>query len=669
MPPLQLAAFVDLIGNESFPATALLRLARWQLSQKDLTNAEFTLHGLDQSRHVLATHSTQQQRSMHAAEVAALRIRASQEAGWQQRVRQQALQMLQRWPDVSFNDPWIGQIVTGRQLARPLLDRAGDSKSDATGGWNYGRVAGRMEATQEDSRFQMRTMAYPQLINLAADAEDDVRLEIVMQDAMLIVKDSTGQQIGQVAYRDNPDSRSFYTPRMYSGSYSLHGNLLVFVHGHDMIAVDLNLLKMGRRALLWQKNLQPEILVDNRLQFRTSYQAKPIMNPWGQNRFRIYDQGDPNPIGNFAANSRFVYCRVGKRIQCLDARSGEMIWQRSDLAYPGWLVADEEHVALLESSEEMPAAMYSTATLVNAKTGSRIKTVDLADYKGKSLWHSQGLKLLWSGLDPEPSLTLFDLNSEQEDWSRQWPARTHAVIRDPGTMVLVTAEGHLQYIDTESGQTNLEARLQPLPFRTFRLMKFRDRDLLLLNREDSNANVRDKDQDVIIRAALSGQVDLFNGWIYCLDRTQGELAWEHPARIEHFSVPLEHPIDTPLITLNRMLYPGLDSNRGRENLLEFYSLDLRDGRLVDVHRIRNWTLRSMQVTASADTQSVVHQFNDYRLTLQLTDDETPPAAPASLTSQFTIPRARRAAAGDQETSLSIQQQQLIRRARERIQDE
>ena len=174
-----------------------------------------------------------------------------------------------------------------------------------------------------------------------------------------------------------------------------------------------------------------------------------------------------------------------------------------------------------------------------------------------------------------------------------------------------------------------------------------------------------------IRAAVSGANPLFNGWIYSVQPETGEKTWEKPVRAQHFSIPKEHPIDTPLLTLNRVVYPGMKSSRGSDNLIELLTIDVRDGRLVNEYRMKNATLRSIQVLASREEQTVVHTFNKSKLILRVDQGDFPPAAPASLTNETTIPKSRAFAAGGAHVQENRRQQQgnLIRDIRERKQDE
>jgi outer membrane protein assembly factor BamB len=665
LPPQRLSAVVGLLDAGYVPDPQWLRLAAWQIGQKRLTEAQRTL----QAR-LPAAADEMRVELRDDAWATALQCRLLQEAGWQEQAATLVRQLGKNWPEVSFPDPWTGRETRGREFAETWLNaRYAESAADDAV-WSYGRVESRIEPAENGRHFLIRTLAWPEWVATDGQTLANLRLEANIQDARLIIRDRRGRRLGEVAYRDNPDSRTFYSPRMYGGSCALHGHLLIFAYGYDLIAVDLNRLKQGRPALLWQKNLQPGRGVDNRLNFQTGYQARNIRNPWGQNRFVIYGRNDPNPVGNFASNGNQVFCRVGNVVQCLDALRGDLIWQRNDLDQAGWLVADNRHVALLVARDDSSAAVYESAILLDAATGRRTATVDLSAWRDLSLWHSRGLKLILSSQSREPALTMFDLADRQVVWSRQWPERTHLVIRDPATMVLIGSDGNVDYVDTDTGQTRLTLQLPVTEsFRSAEIMKFRDRDLILLSQEDANSGVRPKDENVIIRAPVTGHANLFNGWIHAVDRNRGQVAWQNAVRVEHFCVPAEHPFDTPLLTLNRLVYPGVDSGRGSHNLIEFYSLDLRDGRLVDEQRVRNWTLRTMEIEADPGQQTLVHNFNDRTLTLRLQDAEVPPAAPASLTNRLTIPKSREFAMEPESLDLRERQQQLIRGIRERNQDD
>ncbi|MDG2104037.1 MAG: PQQ-binding-like beta-propeller repeat protein [Pirellulaceae bacterium] len=666
MQPTEMVPLVEWIGTRYLPYDQLIRLASYFIEQGDFLHAERLLDSIP-ARFSDASPASQEA----VAQRNAFMLRMVREAGWRDQVKQY-LTALQDTPEtISFLDSWTGEATNAKDfLSRHRIE----SELDSSGkNWNYGPVDGQMVPLAGSHLFLIRSLAWPELVGTSGDVPEDLSLEVNFQDSTLVIRDDRGAILEELPYRENPDSRSYYSPNMYNGTFTIHGHLLVFAYGYDLIGVDLNQVRAGKPALLWQKNLKKRRGVDNRLQLPTAHQHRSINQPWGPPRFILHERDEgSNPIGNFASNASHVFFRLGKTIQCVDALTGELVWQRTNLNPTGWLVADEQYVALLNRQKSSAAAQYDSATVMSAATGAIVKTVDLSAYTGKVLWHNLGLKLVMSGQNREPSLALFDLVSEQETWAREWPGRTRAVIRDPRTMVFLLPSGQVQYVDLRSGETQSQIELGgDAPSRTFRLMKLKEQDLLLLGIADATMVARTKDQQVSIRAAVSGANPLFNGWIYSVQPETGEKTWEKPVRAQHFSIPKEHPIDTPLLTLNRVVYPGMKSSRGSDNLIELLTIDVRDGRLVNEYRMKNATLRSIQVVASREEQTVVHTFNKSKLILRVDQGDFPPAAPASLTNETTIPKSRAFAAGGANVQENRRQQQgnLIREIRGRKQDE
>ena len=195
--------------------------------------------------------------------------------------------------------------------------------------------------------------------------------------------------------------------------------------------------------------------------------------------------------------------------------------------------------------------------------------------------------------------------------------------------------------------------------------------MILLGLEDSTAGIRTKEQNVSIRAAVSGSIALFNGWIHSVNPETGEMTWTDPIRVQHFSIPQEHPHGSPLLTFNRVVYTGAQTSRGSHNVIEFMTVDLRDGRLVNEFRVRNWALRSIEIVASQAAQTVIHTFNEKRLILNLKQQDFAPTTPANLTNELTIPKTKAFASGIEVNldDLRQKQQKIIRDIRERKQDE
>lgn len=673
MKPDRLAFFVDLLGVGNMPFEHVMRLVEYYLADGQYSDAERILNSISIDEFdAVASDKSGWKRLAFEGRVESLRLRLFHDAGWHDRAVDQAAVFLTRLEKAGFKDPWTGEKTTGRRLASDYFD--GETKKKASwDSWHYGQVAGSVEPAQATRRVYGRTIVYPVFSDSDEHAPENIRVEVNTHELQLIIRDASGNLIGSVPYRPNDESQTFYSPLRYSGNYAMRGNLLFFAYGYNLVAVDLNLLKARRNGLLWHKNLRQNTASDGRTEVRTGFRPQSVYNPWGTDRFIMRGRDEASPIGNFVVNANYVFFRIGNSIHAVDIMTGNPVWQRSDLNRPGWLVADENAVALLESiPESSTAGLFRSATLLDASTGEKTGVVDLSKYQKLSLYHQRGLNLVFTGQrSQKQSLTCVNLRDvDQEIWQREWPGKSNGVLRDPTTMVIIQPDGKLEYLELMTGRTRFARKIRDDSFRSFEIRTLQDHDLILVNKESPTNNSPPTQYRLLIGGGIGGHSRLFNGWVYCIDRKSKQLAWPGPVRLEYFSLPRAQPLNAPVLTLTREVSTGNGPRRGGENVVELHSLDLRDGRLVDVQRIRNWNLSLHRIQAMPDEHMIVHTFHDRKVTLELSGSEIPPAAPASLTNEVTLPQSkasftRNRMAQERES----QQQKAIRDLQKRNQNE
>ena len=666
MSPLRLSVIHDFVGIGYLPVEQLFRLAKWHLQQANYTAVEQVLDSIQlESMAPLNRLSAE-------ARIEAIRLMSLDAAGWKLRADERAKAFLTKWEKTDFIDPLSNEEesadkkISGLEFGqRYFADQPDKAVPHDWNFWGYGGVESQMAPLQSQRRYLSRNMVQPVCQARTGQAPVNIRLEVAIQEAMLFIRDESGQEIGKVPYRDNTRTLSYYPSNTYTGSYAIHGSLMLFTYAYDMIAVDLNLLKSNQEGLLWHKNLKQSA---SSTQVRTSYRQQSIRNPWGPNLLAMKSQSNDFPIGNFASNARHAFFRIGNSIQAVDVRTGNLVWQRTDTERPGWLVANENSVALLTYSKKgTTARVYSEATLFDAVSGRKTREVDLEAFSRQTLWHSVGLQMIFTNKTAKgQTLAGFDLESERQVWERSWPIGSKGVMRDPKSMVIVQPEGQMEYVQMETGQSSASEKLRDTKFTSMRVVPLLDHDLLLMdvNRPSPNAPVTRF--NVRIRGGLMSQALLFDGWVYCIDRRTGKMQWPAAVRLESFGIPMAHPIDAPILTLSRVVYPIDQPARGSDNMVELHSLDLRDGRLVDVQRIPGWSIQTHRIESNPAEQTITHLFNDRKLTLKLSTQELPPAAPASLTNELTLPGTKEVFDnGNAANQRAKRQAEIIREAQKR----
>ncbi|MGI9516463.1 MAG: PQQ-binding-like beta-propeller repeat protein [Pirellulaceae bacterium] len=651
MPERQLASFADWLGSENLDGTQLIRIAAWQVGQKEYLEAERTLEIVNRSADEM---------TRVAGEV--LKASLFKSAGWHRKSARVARQLFEAAPQATFLNPINNEESTISDWYASDFGETTDQFSEITwDSWRYGRVTSNIERSYRSMNY--RNTSFPQCLFRSPDSPDDIRLEIDWQGSELVVRDSLGAEIGRVVYKPDEVTQRYYTARIMTGNYALHGHLLIFSFGYDLAGIDLHRLAAGQPALLWQKTLQ---VTNNQREeniLRSGYSVQAIDNPWGVNRVRLMDHKG-KIIGNFASNSRQVFYRIGDTLYAIDASSGEQLWQRHNAPDNGWLSADDDHlVVLAPNRNQARGGLYGRALVLDASTGTLVKRVDLDEHTKRTLWHSIGTKLVFSSRErTEQSLMQFDLVSEQMTWQRTWPRNSLGNFRDPATMVIVDPDGKLEYLDLISGKSQCNIRLDPDRYRSLDVMTLNGHDLLLFNRDNRSPNSHRSARFNLRLSVVGSTQPLFNGSIYCVDRQGERLAWKKPLRVEYFTVPLNQPHDLPLMTMIRQVE---GDSRTRGATAEFYTIDLRDGRLANTTRQKRLNFRTHGLVADPVGQTIRFDFGEKQLVLEMTDRDIPPTAPASLTSEFTLGRLDLPEGGPRTENTRDRQQEIIDQLRRR----
>lgn len=610
----QTERLIDWVGPGAFPPAHLLDLARQQLAEGRFLDCERTLSRIP---------------GPPDPEVASLRCQVLQASGWLAKAHELASDIARTWPEEILNDhhgPFAGREILTRWFPGQPERLTWDS-------WNRGVAATELQSSRQPQPLNSQMLIQPECTGISSDAPRDLKIRIDTGESRVLVLDSLGNEVGRVDFNDPEDSRGYHTTRMARGRYTLHGHLLVVGYGYELIGVDLHRVRAGDTKPLWRRTLHNETGFRESVMLQSGLGVRPVENPWGVQRFEIVGR-DGNRIGVFDCNGTEVFFLVDRHLHCVDAVSGELKWQRSELTPNSRIVATPDRVFLLAPAHsDNRAARYAAVTVLDAGFGTLLNEYRLEPETGP-LWQTVGTTAVFTGTEArENLLTGVDLDSGQVRWEFRCHRDGIGCLVDPHTMAIYHPDGHLDYLDLQSGQVKRRISLASVRGKSIRVMRLRDHDLVLVGRDQNTHMARSTQGNRMIRAT-SSLSPLFDGSLFCINLESGRHRWSTPVRVQHFSIPAWQPADLPLLYLGRIIS---DNTRPRSAMTaEFWLLDLRDGRLLDVFQQANLSFRTIEIHALPQQQTAELVLGDQRLVTCLTENKLPPAEPARLVDEFTM---------------------------------
>ncbi len=609
---------IDWIGDDAFSADTLRGLAESQLVKGEFLECGRTVARL--------------QKRADDFQNLELECRLLRTAGWEHQAIARIQTFASMHPEVSGTDKQ-GTFPVGDTASRWFGESVGKNQWSH---WADGLATSTIERQESGGDDGSAFLIKLDCLGQGENAPDDLSVLVDITGQRLFVYDSLGNRLGYVDCQlKDPSgySSSYYPSRMSVGHYSLHGHLLTANCGFDLVGIDLNQLRNGVAKPLWHRNLLDEVSISDR-DVLCGMQTQYYDVPWGRARYQLIGPGETLE-GNFAATANNVYFVTGTKLGCVDALTGRLRWQRGNVPKYSRVLADKESVFLLTPLPgSTSAARVENAVEIDGTFGFLRGSSGLGEVSAQTLWHgfdSTAVMTLVQGR--ENVLRGIDLRNGNTNWEYRCPTSCSGELRDSRTMVICQWSGEIDYLDLQTGEVLCRLDIGDLEAKTVQVQRLRDCDLILCSsgqpvRTTLSSNGRWQLESTTF------STEFFNGTMVCVDPVEKRLCWPSPVRVENFSVPLQQPMDLPLMPLTRIARPG-DRRMGSVQL-EVYAIDLRSGRLASVVKPDGIDINRFSIRGIPESSTMEVQIGDYQLLIQLTDQAVPPSAPAQLTDRFTI---------------------------------
>lgn len=555
----------------------------------------------------------------------------------------QLLRQANRWPEAlrryerlasDFAEVEIEAGTTGRQLLESNAKQYEYRQAVAAAGKTFAR--GRA-VVEPEPRSSIRSVgdqrrAYP-LAMLQADTGGDSPPVVTLEpmpglESRLRIRDSQGHDLTTLGLTRS-DNRRFYSSVSGLSTARMAGHLLVVSTGYELLAIDL--LRASRdpsELIVWRHDL-----LDTSEQGQlTMIQTRGLANPWALPRFLPAENNDRasadnnnRPLGIVSPITSAGLCFVKqKQLYCVDAVSGETQWQRSDQEPGSDLFGDEEYLFVSPHNSD-------SAQVYHMLDGSPAGQRQVADFEHR--WATNGRRVLsWSQDGKGLKLRLDDIWAEKNVWTETAPSGSRAWLSSPDEVAILSLDGKFRIRSLHDDTVKLESELeQEKSLAQLFVLKSSTQYLVAVS-----LPVASETRNTNIQPAPGGHHSpAFSGKVYAFDIATGKRSWQSPAAVSEMGLPLDQPLDQPVLLFLRNIMPRV--GRGQQKQLTgMLCLDKRTGAvLYEDAEIPNSTA-SYDLEAERDASAVRITVPGKSVSIRFTEDPAPPEPPVQDDQAFAV---------------------------------
>jgi outer membrane protein assembly factor BamB len=512
--------------------------------------------------------------------------------------------------------------------------------------------AGRVDITEDEHSVPDDSNDSRQQLHLCRWLQENEQLSTSLHaiynasEESLLIRDSYGQTVLLVALKGNASLRASFRSDPFGSRPSnvvayqvrMLGHLLILSTGSEILAFDaLRMPLDAESAILWRHSL-----VDPHEDSDSDYYSTTVtQNPWGMSRVSITKQrtlvGNSSPLN---ANG-FCFFR-NRQLVCVDPITGETLWQRYDVLRGSELLGDDDFIyaAVPESTK---------VRVYRLRDGSYAGERTIALAENRIALHGSRV-LSWSQapsknmLEPSTAnieLKLEDLRDNREVWSEAAPVGSRGYLINSHEVALLRTDGKFTIRSLRNDKRLFEAQLErDEKIKQLVVLRSSEQFYVFVSQPEVNRLPR-----AIItpapRPGNSNEVDaqpfavLMSAKIYAFHRATGTAVWPVPAIISEMGLPMEQPLDQPVLALLR----NVDSNSGgnaSKRTASMLLLDKRTGGLIHRDDALHGEISGYQWYVDPDRPMLKLELPQKTFTLKFTNEPAPPQPPLQSDEAFVI---------------------------------
>jgi outer membrane protein assembly factor BamB/thioredoxin-like negative regulator of GroEL len=410
------------------------------------------------------------------------------------------------------------------------------------------------------------------------------RLFLDRQNRFILVEDEYGVPLARVPIPADEQRHQILQAQpgmMYAKAF---GHLLVVVLGTDLVAIDvLGAVDQSGDRILWSSFGQHP-LAESTLQ---------LLAPHGINRqlqniplaepiiVKLTINGEPVLELASVARQGVCYLRRGNLV-CVSPLSGEVRWERKQLGTDCVAFGDASRVFV-------QARGKGTARVFAVVDGSELESVRVP--KVERQWRRLGGRILtWDGnslLRQPLKLHLYDALSESDVWHREVAYGSRACFVDDDELAVIQPNGKLEILALRDGATRVAHELPgDESLESLHVIRSAREYVVIVGRKDAAQANRIR-QGIYPSGPFStgGKSPQIVGEVLAFDRASGHPAWKQPIPVTDYFLPLDQPVELPLLVFARNVAYRDQISRSRatppsEAVGSLVCLDRRDGSLL-----------------------------------------------------------------------------------------
>ncbi len=509
-----------------------------------------------------------------------------------------------------FADDRLSDGQTGAALAATLLGQPELEKFIQPAVWPLGKATGTSATVQVPAKG--RTWGVHQILTPLPQFSG-VSFEI--ENNAALVARSAEKELWRTRFID-PYSNETLASSQHGQSLGAHGHLVVLSTGCYLLGIDtLGTATERPGEIRWVQPLSdmfPSVGIQRMFpipQWETM--------AWGEARVRLrlptgVALGSMAPV----VGRQTTFIRGGELVS-VHTETGEIVWVRKD-APSGGEVFGDEHVVYVVPASGNRATAYRVAD--GARLGE--KTVPAAGQRMRAL----GSRVLtWSTNGQQVTVRLFDVEQQQDVWSRTFDSSAKAAFSSDGRLAVLERGGRFQLLEPTTGDIAIDAKVDAMnSLAAIYVLRHQDRYVLAAtqspvagNRNQNGWMIRPLQNPSVYDAPS------INGYLHGFD-AQGRLAWSQSAR--DVALPLHQPEGSPLLCFMSYLYGNrVPVNGRRVGVVQQFCLvfvDKRDGRVAHRHTLGGIP-SFYELTANPTKRTVEFAANIGTVRVELSDEAWP----------------------------------------------
>lgn len=495
-----------------------------------------------------------------------------------------------------FGEVVCGEGKTGRELfdtatQLPKIRQALTPHEWPFGQWNVERQQRPMASNQAFAAIEFVDGAASRQLGYTPGANQ------------LVIRDRFGRETNQVPLQQPQSGVSSAGP----ASAKAFGHFVMARIGNDFLALDTwNPAETSDKSILWRQSLQPLGIAAG---------STRVNQPFGQGP-RVVSNGAIGPVLPSG-----VYLQKDRQLVCLDPLTGDEIWVRDEIAPGSDVFGNEQHVFVVPPN--------STVALVfGALDGRSQGRREIVPRENR--WATFGGHVLSWGLDNgKYSVRLYDLFRERDVWRRELTTDAKGCLIGDDEAAFLEPDGTLEIVVLKDGQTQLKTQLlAEAQLSELYVLRSSDQYHVVVSSDSaSNAGNFRIVSDVTLEGGASAS--LTSARIYAFDRHTGRSQWPIPARIRHYSLPLDQPADCPLLVFMRHFGETTSTRNEGHQHLELLCIDKRTGREMyrQDHTHKVTQTRAYRLEARPAENLVTLNLTRDQFTFRFTTEPLPPELP------------------------------------------